>query len=132
MFCCHIDNSQSQSGSNMTQSLISTSTNSDQTNSTNTDLSSYAADLNDENFEESIYDQVESFLDNEGLFIASPSVVTRQIKLKPAVNLKKLLCQGVTVQKSSDVSGLVSARRSLVNKDMPSFLARRTIRQATI
>jgi len=71
-------------------------------------------------FDESIYNQIECFLDIEGLFIVSPTPQRKVIKLKPAFPLKTILRENSQSTESSD---------SLTEEDIPKFLVRRKDKQ---
>jgi len=75
-------------------------------------------------FPSSLYTNIEEFLDNEQLYLCSPSPVLTCITLKPSFGIKRLFSLTLTSKNSSEYSE--ESEEYFEKQAFPSFLARRT------
>jgi len=81
-------------------------------------------DFDDELFPESLYDNIEEFLDAEGLFLSTKSPILTSAQLKPSINIKQMNPFGL---KTSISNGMSLTQEDIQTKALPNFLARRAI-----
>jgi len=83
--------------------------------------SNFQEDLN--NFPERLYDDIEDFLDTEGLFIISQSPILSQATLRPITSLKIL--RSLKVSENSDTDSSHSESDVFEAESGPIFMRRR-------
>jgi len=78
-------------------------------------------------FGSAVYDGIENFLDDEGLFIISPSPILTKIELKPSVGLFKKMSLDSTTHDGNSDKNTAANGSEITEIALPSFLAKRTI-----
>jgi len=81
----------------------------------------------DDLFPESLYDNIEEFLDSEGLFLSTKSPILTCTTLKPSVNIKRMNPLGIKISISQNIFGMSLTQEDVHEKALPGFLARRAI-----
>ena len=76
-------------------------------------------------FSQDQYDNIEDFLDNEGLFIISPTFIKPKFSLKPCVNLPSF-SRLASFEEKEDRSITLMSSDDLDEASLPTFLIRRS------